>query len=73
MGLERVWAPDYINAMFTALKDALRILHWQEPSLERWSPFQPTHWQSNPSPGTLPQVSPLKMKGLVYLQGPHQL
>ena len=41
MGLEMVWAPGYINAVFTALKDALRILHWQEASLEGWCPLHP--------------------------------
>jgi hypothetical protein len=27
------------NTMFTALLDALRTMHWQGPSLERWSAF----------------------------------
>lgn len=58
VGLERVWVPGPVNAMFTALKDALRIMPWQEPSLERWSLCHPTHWLSNPGPDLCPN-SPL--------------
>lgn len=59
VGLERVWVPGHVNAMFTALKETLRIMHWQEPSQERCSLCHPTRWLSKPGPDPLPQLSPL--------------